>query len=145
MAAGNVICYMEAQIATYLQSINWASNTFVASLVSAGYTPNYTSHSLYSSDVVAYILTTSGYAEKTLGSVVLNRYSHSQARFDSDDTTFSASSTMTAKYCVVRHATTGRPVCYVDLETTASTGIDATQIIVQWNAAGLFNVKHSGT
>ena len=136
---------MEAQIATYLQSINWASNTFVASLVSAGYTPNYSSHSLYSSDVVAYILTTSGYAEKTLTGVLLNRYSASQARFDADDTTFSASSTMTAKYAVVRHATTGRPVCYLDLETSASTGIDATQIIVQWNATGIYNVKHSGT
>ena len=136
---------MEAQIATYLQSINWASNTFIASLVSAGYTPNYTSHSLYSSDVVAYILTTAGYAEKTLTGVVLNRYSHSQARFDADDVTFSASSTMTAKYAVLRHQTTGRPVCYVDLETTASTGIDATQIIVQFNAAGIYNVRHSGT
>jgi hypothetical protein len=77
--------------------------------------------------------------------LVLNRFSHSQARFDANDTTFSASSTMTAKYAVLRHQTTGRPVCYVDLETTASTGIDATQIIVQWNAAGIYNVRHSGT
>jgi len=136
---------MEAQIATFLQSINWASNTFIASLVSAGYTPNYASHSDYGDNAVAYVLTTAGYADRTLTGVVLNRYSASQARFDSDDTTFSASSTMTAKYAVLRHQTTDRLVAYVDLETTATTGIDATQIIVQWNAAGIYNVKHSGT
>lgn len=144
MAAGNVVVYMEAVIATQLGSFNFASNTFIASLVSAGYTPNYASHSLYSTDITQF-LTTSGYAEKAITGVALNRLSASQVRFDADDTTFSASATMTAKYCVIRHQTTGRPVCYVDLETGSSTGIDATQIIVQWSSNGIFNHRHSGT
>lgn len=144
MAAGSVVAYMEATLATYLQSINWASNTFIAHLVSAGYTPNYHSHSLFSTDVSAHVLTTSGYTAKAITTVTMARLSNSQVRFDADDTTFSAAATMTAKYCVLSHQTTGRPVAYVDLETSSSSGIDATQIVVQWNSNGILTVKHSG-
>lgn len=144
MAAGNVVAYMEAQLATYLQSINWASNTFDVHLLSAAYTPNYHSHSLFSTDASAHSLTTSGYAKRSLASVVMNRLSNSQVRFDADDITFSATATMMAKYAVLVHQTTGRPVGYVDLDTGAPSGIEATQIVIQWNSNGIVNVKHSG-
>lgn len=144
MAAGNVVVYMEALKATALQSINWASNTFVAHLVSHGYAPNYSSDSAWD-DVSVYQLTTSGYTSRTIVSNGISQPSDSHVRFDADDITFSASSTMTAKYCVLEHQTTGRVVNYVDLETATTSGVDATQIVVQWNASGIYQFTNSGT
>lgn len=135
---------MEALLATHLQSINWASHTMIAHLLSAGYTPNYHSHSLFSTDASGHSLTTSGYAPKQLSTRTMARLDNSRVRFDADDTTFSAAATMTAKYAVVVHEPTGRPVAYVDLESSASTGIEATQIVIQWNSEGLIRVRHSG-
>lgn len=145
MAAGNIVVYMEAVEATWLQSINWASNTFIAHLVSHGYTPNYSSHSLWATDVSAYELTTSGYTQRVLQSNGVTQPSDSHIRFDADDITFSANATMTAKYCVLEHEATGRVVSYVDLETGTTSGVDATQIVVQFNASGLYQINHSGT
>ena len=108
MAAGNIVVYMDAIKVTAQQSINWASNTFVAHLVSHGYTPNYSSHSSFDTDVSAYELTTSGYSSRQLVSTGISQPSDSHIRFDADDITFSASSTMTAKYMVLEHQTTGR-------------------------------------
>lgn len=141
MAAGNTVAYMEAQLATQLQSINWASNTFVAHLVSAGYTPNQLSHSLWDTDVSAYELTTSGYAAKQIANQAMERLSSSQVRFDGDDVTFSATATMLAKYVVVVHEATDRPVLYMDLDTGATSGVEATQIVVQWNSSGLNYIR----
>lgn len=145
MAAGNIVVYMSALDATAKQSINWASNTFIAHLVSHGYTPNYPSHSSWATDVSAHELTTSGYAERKLQSSGVTQTSDSLIRFDADDITFSATATMTAKYMVMEHEATGRVVSYVDLETGATSGVDATQIIVQFAATGIYNIKHSGT
>lgn len=145
MAAGNVVVYMEALKATALQSINWASNTFIAHLVSHGYAPNYSSDSDWATDVSAYELTTSGYTQRTIVSNGISQPSNSHVRFDAADITFSASSTMTAKYCVLEHQTTGRVVNYVDLESATTSGVDATQIVVQWNASGIYQFNNPGT
>lgn len=144
MAAGNTVVYMDAIKVTALQSINWASNTFIAHLVSHGYTPNYSSHSSWDTDVSVYELTTSGYASRQLQSTGITQPSDSHIRFDADDITFSASATMTAKYMVLEHDSTGRVVTYVDLETGTTSGVDATQIVVSFNASGLYQFKHSG-
>ena len=143
MAAGNVVVYQPAFLATMLASINWASNTFICELVSHGYTPNAASHSDWSDNVAAYVLTTAGYAAKTLANQTVTQSSNSHIRFDADDVTFSASSTMTAKYAVLRHQTTDRVVAYLDLETGATSGVDATQIVVSWSANGLFRQNNT--
>lgn len=145
MAAGNVVVYLTGVNQTLAQSINWASNTFVCHLVSHGYSPNFSSDSDWTTDVSAYELTTSGYASRILQSQAVSQPSDSHIRFDADDITFSASSTMTAKYCVIEHQTTNQLLCYVDLESSTTSGVDATQIVVQWNASGLFQVNHSGS
>ena len=145
MAAGNVVVYMTGIDQSLRQSHNWASNTFVVALVSHGYTPNYSSHSDWTTDVSAYELTTSGYGSRILQTQTVTQPSDSHIRFDADDITFSASSTMTAKYAVVRDQTTSQLLCYVDLETGTTSGVDATQIVVQWNASGLYQINHSGT
>ena len=145
MAAGNVVVYLTGIDQTLRQSHNWASNTFVVALVSHGYTPNYSSHSDWTTDVSAYELTTSGYGSRVLQSQAVTQPSNSHIRCDAADITFSASATMTAKYAVVRDQTTAQLLCYVDLETGTTSGVDATQIVVQWNASGLYQINHSGT
>ena len=144
MAAGNVVVYLTGVNQTLAQSINWASNTFVCHLASHGYSPNFSSDSDFTTDVSAYELTTSGYSSRILQSQAVSQPSDSHIRFDAADITFSASSTMTAKYCVVEHQTTRQLLCYVDLESSTTSGVDATQIVVQWNASGLFQINHSG-
>jgi len=145
MAAGNVVVFLTGIDATLRQSHNWASNTFICHLVSHGYTPNFSSHSDWTTDVSAYELTTSGYTSRTLASQTVTQPSDSHIRFDAADITFSASSTMTAKYCVIEDQTTRQLLCYVDLESGTTSGVDATQIVVQWNASGLYQINHSGT
>ena len=146
MAAGNVVVYLTGIDQTMRQSINWASNTFMVALCSHGYTPNYSSHSDWDTDVSIYELTTSGYAERQLQNQSVDpTASNSHIGFDADDITFSSTATMTAKYAVVYHQTTEQLLCYVDLETGTTSGVDATQIVVQWNANGLFRINHSGT
>lgn len=145
MAAGNVVVYLTGIDQTLRQSHNWASNTFVCHLVSHGYTPNFSSHSDWTTDVSAYELTTSGYTSRILQSQAVSQPSDSHIRFDAADITFSASSTMTAKYCVLEDQNTNQLLAYVDLETGTTSGVDATQIVVQWNASGLFQINHSGS
>lgn len=144
MAAGNIVVYMDALERTFKQSYNWASNTFVANLVSHGYTPDYSSDSDFATDVTQ-VLTTSGYAAKKFQASSMAPSSASHLRFDAADITLSASATMTAKYLVISHDTSGKVVAYADLETGTTSGIDATQIVIQFNASGLFEVNHSGT
>ena len=145
MAAGNVVVYLTGIDATLRQSHNWASNTFICHLVSHAYVPNFSSHSDWTTDGLPHELTTAGYGSRQLAGQVVSQPSDSHIRFDADDITFSASSTMTAKYCVIEDDTTGQLLCYVDLETGTTSGVDATQIVVQWNASGLYQMNHSGT
>ena len=146
MAAGNVVVYLTGIDQTLRQSINWASNTFIVALCSHGYTPNYSSHSDWTTDVAGNELTTSGYASRILQNQSVDpTASASHIAFDADDITFSATATMTAKYAVAYHETTGQLLCYVDLETGTTSGVDATQVVVQWNANGMFRINHSGS
>jgi len=143
MAAGNVILYNHGVNAIMRGDIDLQSTTLVCAFVSAGYTPSQASHSSWSAQISAYELTVSGYAGKIVASAVVSIPDSSHVRFDAADTTLSASSLMTAKYAILRAQTSGVPLCYVDLDTGSASGIDATQITMQWNALGLFQANQA--
>lgn len=138
MAAGSVIFYQHAIEDLLNGRLDLASMTLVVSLVSQGYTPNAKSHSVYSADVSANVITSSGYADRTLASKTVALTSGSYATWDAADITLSAAATMKAKYAVIyRGAGNQRLVCYFDTETTQTTGVEVTQLVIQWNALGL--------
>ncbi len=144
MAAGNVILYNHGINAIMRGDIDLQSTTLVCAFVSHSYSPSQASHSSWSAQISAYELTVSGYAGKIVASPVVSIPDASHVRFDAADTTLSASSLMTAKYAVIRAQTSGvKPLCYVDLDTGSTSGIDATQITMQWNASGLFQANQA--
>lgn len=142
MAAGNFILYNHAILDLGRGNIDWQSTTLTVALVSAGYTPSQASHSAWS-QISTYELTTTGYAAKNVASPAADLQSASHVRFDAADTTLSATNLMTAKYAVVRAQASGMPIGYVDLDTGNSSGVDATQITLQWNANGLFRINQA--
>ena len=145
MAAGAVVFYQHAIEDLMNGDLDLASMTLVVSLVSQGYTPNAKSHSVYSADVSANVITSSGYADRTLAGQTVARTSGSYTTWDGDDLTLSAAETMRAKYAVVRRQTGGqRLVCYFDLETTQTTGVEVTQLVIQWNALGIVQINNPG-
>lgn len=147
MAAGSVIFYQHAIEDLMNGNLDLASMTLVVSLVSHGYTPNAKSHSVYSADVSTYIVTSTGYADRTLGSKTVAKTSGSYVTWDAADITLSATDTIKAKYAVVYRqsnagSTNQRLVCYFDTETTQTTGVEVTQLIIQWNALGIAQINN---
>jgi hypothetical protein len=143
MAAGSVVFYQHAIEDLMKGALDLASMTLVCSLVSQGYTPNAKSHSVYSADVSANVITSSGYADRTLAGLTVAKTSGSYVTWDGNDITLSAAATMKAKYLVVYRQTGGqRLVCYFDTETTQTTGVEVTQLVVQWNALGIMQVNN---
>ena len=125
MAAGSIVVYMpwlEDALNGTLPASWTASETYVAHLVSAGYTPSAKSHSAFNTDISANVVTESGYTAKILTTLVVSRPDPSHIRFDAADVTFSAAALMDAKYVVVERQTSRRPAFYFDLETTATSG-----------------------
>lgn len=119
------------------------SMTLVVSLVSQGYTPNVKSHSVYSADASANVITSSGYADRTLAGTTVANTSGSYTTWDGNDLTLSAAAVMKAKYALVRtQAAPQRLVGYFDLETTQTTGVEVTQLVIQWNALGIAQINN---
>lgn len=144
MAAGAVVFYNHAIEDLMKGALDLASATIVLSLISQGYTPNAKSHSVYSADVSANVITSSGYADRTLASQTVARTSGSYVTWDAADLTLSAAATMKAKWCVgYTRAAPQRLVFYFDTETTQTTGVEVTQLVVQWNALGLSQINNS--
>lgn len=146
MAAGNVIFYQHAIEDMMRGRLDLASMTLIVSLVSHGYTPNAKSHSVFSADVSTNLITTAGYADKTLANATVARTSGSYVTWDADDTTLAASGTMKAKWAVVtarRGTANERLVAYFDTETTQTTGVEVTQLVIQWNALGIGQINNS--
>ncbi len=143
MAAGSVVFYQHAIEDLMKGSLDLASMTLVCSLLSQGYTPNAKSHSVYSADASANVITSSGYADRTLANKTVAKTSGSYVTWDADDITLSAAATMKAKWLVVyRGAGSQRLVCYMDTETTQTTGVEVTQLVVQWNALGIMQINN---
>lgn len=140
MAAGAFVMYQHALEDLGNRLLDLKSMTFCVSLVSHAYVPSAKSHSDYPSQVSANVVTTAGYAEKTLASVTFIRDDDSHVAQDAADITFSASTVMKAKWAIVRVGT--RPVYYCDLETTTTTGVEVTQLIIQFNALGIGRISN---
>ena len=143
MAAGSFVFYQHAIHDMMRGLLDLQSMTLACSLISQGYTPNAKSHSVYSADVSANVITSSGYADRTLASTTVAMTSGSYVTWDAADITLSAAATMRAKYLVVYRVTGGqRLVGYFDLETTQTTGVEVTQLVTQWNALGIAQVNN---
>lgn len=143
MAAGAVVFYQHAIEDIMKGNLDLASMTIVLSLLSQGYTPNAKSHSVYSADASANVITSSGYADRTLANKTVTKTSGSYVTWDADDITLSAAATMRAKWLVGYRQTGGqRLVFYMDTETTQTTGVEVTQLVVQWNALGLMQINN---
>ena len=128
-------------------NLDLASVTLVVSLVSHGYTPNAKSHSVYSADASTYVVTSSGYADRTLASSTVAKTSGSYVTWDAADITLSGTATIKAKWAVVYRqsnagSTNQRLVAYFDTETTQTTGVEVTQLVVQWNALGIAQINN---
>ena len=115
------------------QDIDMVTDTIKAALVTSGYTPNFTLDGYFSTSVSSnYIGTPTALSNKSVSSVAV---------FDADDVTFSS----------VASGTTNAVVLYVDGNTPGSNdyliaywdGISVTadgrDIIVSWNASGIFS------
>jgi hypothetical protein len=143
MAAGSVVFYQHAIEDLMRGNLDLQSATIVLSLLSQGYTPNAKSHSVYSADASANVITSSGYADRTLANKTVAKTSGSYVTWDSDDITLSAAATMKAKW-LVGYLGSGskRLVFYMDTETTQTTGVEVTQLVVQWNALGIAQINN---
>ncbi len=147
MAAGAVVFYQHAIEDMMNGNLDLASMTLVVSLISQGYTPNAKSHSVYSADVSANVVTSAGYLDRTLASKTVAKTSGSYVTWDAADITLSGTATIKAKWAVIyRQSTAGgtnqRLVAYFDTETTQTTGVEVTQLVIQWNALGLAQINN---
>lgn len=143
MAAGAVVFYQHAIEDLMNGALDLASMTLVVSLISQGYTPNAKSHSVYSADVSANVVTSSGYADRTLASKTVAKTSGSYVTWDAADITLSATATIKAKWAVIyKGSGNQRLVAYFDTETTQTTGVEVTQLVVQWNALGIAQINN---
>ena len=149
MAAGNFIPYtINMTDPAVSGGIDLDSDTIVAVLLSASYTPGRTTHSLWS-DVSAYEVSGTGYSAG--GSALANKtmtHSSGTGTWDADDVSW-ATATLTAKYVVlVRRAGVSLVsgdllIGYMDLNTasgSATVNPSGAALTVQWNASGILTV-----
>lgn len=138
MAAGQVVFYQHALLDLARRNLDLASMTLVLSILSQNYTPNAKSHSVYSADASANVVTSSGYADRTLAGLTVAMTSGSYVTWDGNDITLSAAATIKGKWVVCyTQAAPQRLVFYFDTETTQTTGVEVTQLVIQWNALGI--------
>jgi len=150
MPAGNVIPYTTNMTDPVVSGgIDLDSDTIVCVLLGAGYTPNRTSHALWSDISAQEIASGSGY---TSGGQALSgkavTHSAGAGTFDADDVVWS-SSTITAKYAALVRRAGGSLasgdllIAYVDLDTASGSATVASlnaAFTVQWNAAGILTL-----
>ena len=120
-----------------------SSVTFMMVMVTSGYTPalasdlSSTGNSTYSVSAVDGSLSATPHAltNTEWSAVGSNTY-----RFDADDATFTYSAVTANKYGVIYRKSDGKLVAYCDLETGAGSGIEATKVIIQFSANGIFSI-----
>jgi hypothetical protein len=142
MAAGSFVFYQHAVLDQWRAALDLQSQTLVVALLSQGYVPNAKSHSLFSADASANIVVASGYADRTLGGTTVAMTSGSYVTWDANDITLSAAATIRAKWAVIYKQSNQRLVGYFDLETTQTTGVEVTQLVIQWNALGIAQINN---
>jgi len=135
---------MKAIEAIMAGDLDLNSTTLVVTLTSAGaYTPNAKSDSAYSTNVEPHISTASGFAERVITSSSVFIASGSYVTWDMEDATISATATIKSKYAVIYQQTAPQyVVAYFDTESTQTTGVEVTQLVVQWNALGVAQINN---
>jgi len=147
MPVGNVIPFTINMTDPVVSGgIDLDTDTIVAVLLGAGYTPGRTTHSLWS-DVSAQEVTGSGY---TAGGVALANsavtHSAGTGKWDADDVSWTTA-TITAKYVALVRRAGGSLVngdlliAYLDLDTAGGTvSSTAATFAVNFNAAGIMTI-----
>lgn len=148
MAVGNFTLYntgKEALLTDNANQITWASDTIVAVLLGAGYTPAAT-HSTWA-DVSAQHVTGTNYAPVALANKTSTRTAGT-ILWDCDDINFGSNVTVTAKYVAIVKRVGGsltgtdQLIGYCDLENASgSATVSSTNSTFQVNTTnGLFDV-----
>lgn len=149
MAAGKFFFYTTAVKYILQGAIDLDTVTIDAYLLQSGYTPGTASHSALA-QITSGRATSSGSVVNSLAlsGTKITGSGAGQVIFDAADISgFSAGgSTMKAKYValVARSASSGGVdnllIGFMDLETTATTGLEGTQINITWNAGGIAEI-----
>lgn len=130
-------------------AIDLDTHTFKVMYLRSTYTPNTASDSTVISIRTAELSASNGTnLRQTLTSVTWARTTSSGvaiARFDANDSTVSTSSTIKVRYVAIyddngADDTSKHLVCFSQLTTTGS-GVQVTQLTLQWSAQGIFKLK----
>lgn len=149
MAAGRFIVYTTAMKHMLTGDIALDTQTIMAYPLHSGYTPGTASHSSLA-QISAFQCTASGTVVNAiaLSNPGVTGYGALSVKFDAADLNgFSAGGdTFQCKYValVAQSASYGGVdnllIGFVDVETTASTGVEGTQLNVTWGAGGIFGL-----
>ena len=143
MAAGsfNVYDIWKAEIGK--SGGNMSSVTFMMVMVSSGYTPNLATDLSSTGNTTYSVSAAAGSLSATPHALVNTAWDSAGANtfaFDADDITFTYSAVTANKYGVIYRKSDGKLVAYCDLETGAGSGIEATKVIIQFSANGIFSI-----
>ncbi len=125
-------------------NIDLDTDTIKVALVGAGYTPDIDTHDFFD-DVSAQESSGTGYTAggATLANVSLAVVTASDlAKFDADDTVWTISSSLSARYAVIYKSTgtsgTSPLIAYVDFGTTYS--LASGTLTITWSASGIMTL-----
>lgn len=144
MAVGAFTLYGAAKEGIAKATIDLDGDTFKAVLLTSGYTPNTSTHALYS-DLTHELSTANGYAAggATLAGAAVTR-SGGTVTFDAADVAWTASGgSLVARYLVIyADGATDRLLGYVLLDDTpADVTVNAgTTLTIRWSASGIFTI-----
>jgi hypothetical protein len=142
MAAGsfNVYDVWKAQMGA---DSDMDSVTFYGVIASAGYSPSLSdlSSTGMDTDAMTAVAGQESATFKVLGNTEWSSVGSNTYKFDCDDVTFTYSVATHSKYFVIYRKSDNKLVAYCDLDTGASTGVEATKIIIQMNANGVFRLS----
>jgi len=142
MAAGTFTFYTNFMEKIGNGAINLETDTLCLALVASAYAPDGL-HSDYATQVEVNVVSSSTTARlHALTNVNWTISGSATVKLDSDDIVTTAAGVMKAKYAVIFTQSAGELVAYCDLETTAATGVEATQINVQMPAGGIGSVQN---
>lgn len=138
MAAGTFTVFDTFREDLGKAQLHIGSATLMGVICSAGWTPSVTGD--LSSTALAFTMTAvagqMSAGPQILTNVVWSSVGGSVYQFDFDNPVFTYSVVTTSKYFLVYEQTSDRLVGYVDLDTGAATGIDATTLTVNVHADG---------
>lgn len=126
-------------------NISLSSDTIKVALCTSSYTPNIDTHDFFD-DITNELSTASGYtaggatlANKTLTIDTTNDLCY----LDADDTTWTASGTLTWRYAIIYKSTgtasTSPLIGYIDFVTDRSV-VSGETLYIQWNSAGILKI-----